>query len=89
MCFESKKMYTFGNMGKVPSKAQTKPKLKKLFYLGDSVTPTREQEISAVSWRFSHNLAAEWHIYKVNYRCKCLRVLFMTTFYTLYPRLNW
>ena len=24
MCFESKKMYTFGNMGKVPSKAQTK-----------------------------------------------------------------
>ena len=59
MCFESKKMYTFGNMGKVPSKAQTKPKLKKLFYLGDSVTPTREWEISAVSWRFSHNLGAE------------------------------
>lgn len=64
MCFESQKMYTFGNMGKFPSKAQTK--LKKLFYLGDSVTPTREWEISAVSWRFSHNLGAEWHIYKVN-----------------------
>ena len=30
------------------------------------MTPTREWEISAVSWRFSHNLGAEWHIYKVN-----------------------
>ena len=59
MCLESKKMYTFGNLGKVPSKAQTKPKLKKIFYLGDSVTPTREWEISAVSWRLSHNLGAD------------------------------
>ena len=71
MCFQSQKMYTFGNMGKFPFKAQKK--LKKLFYLGDSVTLTREREISAVSWRFPHNLGAEWHIYKVNYRCKCLR----------------
>ena len=59
MCFESKKMYTFGNMGKVPSKVQTKPKLKTLFYLGDSVTPRREWGISAVSWRLSHNLGAD------------------------------
>lgn len=43
----------------VKSHPKHKPRLKKLFYLGDSVSPTREWEISAVSRRFSHNLGAE------------------------------
>ena len=54
------------------------------------MTPTGEREISAVSWRFLHNLGAEWHIWLIIDvpQMICLRGLFMATFYTLYPRLN-